>query len=69
MSSQVPPSGPPSAGRQALKAPLDGTLAEYQISHESGLVAAPESLSFEEAAEAYRYQARPLTSVRLPLRF
>jgi NADPH:quinone reductase-like Zn-dependent oxidoreductase len=48
--SQVPPSGSPTADRQALGSPLDGTLAEYQVFHESGLVSVPESLSFDEAA-------------------
>jgi NADPH:quinone reductase-like Zn-dependent oxidoreductase len=48
--SQVPPSGSPTADRQALGSPLDGTLAEYQVFHERGLVSVPESLSFDEAA-------------------
>lgn len=48
--SQVPPSAPPSAGRQALGSPLDGTLAEYQVFHKNGLVPVPETLSLEEAA-------------------
>lgn len=48
--SQVPPTASPSAERQALGSPLDGTLAEYQVFHESGLVAVPDTLSLEEAA-------------------
>ena len=48
--SQVPPDGPPSAARQPLGAPLDGTLAEYQVFHESGLLHVPDTLSMEEAA-------------------
>lgn len=48
--SQVPPEAPPSAARQALGSPLDGTLAEYQVFHESGLLPVPDPLSFGEAA-------------------
>lgn len=48
--SQVPPTAPPSAPRQALGSPLDGTLAEYQVFHESGLLHVPETLSLEAAA-------------------
>lgn len=48
--SQVPIDAPPSAAREALGAPLDGTLAEYRVFHENGLVHAPETLSLEEAA-------------------
>ncbi len=48
--SQVPTDAPPSADRAALGSPLDGTLAEYRIFHENGLVHAPETLSLEEAA-------------------
>ncbi len=48
--SQVPPDGPPAADRQALGSPLDGTLAEYAVFYESGLVPVPETLSMEEAA-------------------
>ncbi|MGD1212471.1 MAG: NAD(P)-dependent alcohol dehydrogenase [Candidatus Acidiferrales bacterium] len=42
--------GAPPKNRAALGAPLDGTLAEYLALHEDGWVAAPKSLSFEEAA-------------------
>ncbi|MGD0956423.1 MAG: NAD(P)-dependent alcohol dehydrogenase [Candidatus Acidiferrales bacterium] len=42
--------GAPPKNRAALGAPLDGTLAEYLALHEDGWVAAPQSLSFEEAA-------------------
>jgi len=48
--SQVPPDGPPAADRQALGSPLGGTLAEYAVFYESGLVSVPDSLSLEEAA-------------------
>ena len=48
--SQVPPDAPPSAARQALGVPLDGTLAEYQVFHESGLLPVPDPLSLEAAA-------------------
>jgi len=48
--SQVPPDGPPSAGRKALGSPLDGTLAEQAVFHESGLIHTPDGLSREEAA-------------------
>lgn len=48
--SQVPTDAPPSAERAALGAPLDGTLAEYRVFHENGLVKAPANLSLEEAA-------------------
>jgi len=36
--------------RHALGSPLDGTLAEYIVLHEDGLVLAPPSLLLEEAA-------------------
>jgi NADPH:quinone reductase-like Zn-dependent oxidoreductase len=39
---------PPEAG--ALGVPLDGMLAEYVVLHQNGVVAMPQSLSFEEAA-------------------
>lgn len=42
--------GAPPKNRGALGAPLDGTLAEFIVLHEDGLVAMPPSLSFEEAA-------------------
>lgn len=48
--SQVPIDAPPSAGRQALGSPLDGTLAEYRVFHENGLVPVPDSLSLDAAA-------------------
>ena len=48
--SQVPISEPPSADRAALGLPLDGTLSEYRVFHENGLVHVPENLSLEEAA-------------------
>lgn len=48
--SQVPTDAPPSADRAALGSPLDGTLAEYRVFHENGLVHVPETLSLEEAA-------------------
>jgi NADPH:quinone reductase-like Zn-dependent oxidoreductase len=48
--SQVPTNAPPSADRQALGLPLDGTLQEQRVFHENGLVHVPESLSLEQAA-------------------
>ena len=42
--------GPPSRRHPALGLPLDGTLAEYIVLHEDGVVAIPANLSFEEAA-------------------
>jgi NADPH:quinone reductase-like Zn-dependent oxidoreductase len=48
--SQVPVDAPPSADRQALGLPLDGTLAEQRVFHENGLVHVPETLSLEQAA-------------------
>jgi len=44
--------GPPTAqkSRQALGGDVDGMLAEYIVLKESGLVAIPEHLSFQEAA-------------------
>ncbi len=47
---QVWVAGPRTGARQALGSPLDGTLCEYIVLHEDGFVAAPESLSPEEAA-------------------
>jgi NADPH:quinone reductase-like Zn-dependent oxidoreductase len=38
------------AGRKALGSPLDGTLAEQAVFHESGLIHTPDGLSREEAA-------------------
>ena len=43
-------SGPPTERRPALGSPLDGTLAEYIVLHEDGVVAMPATLSFDEAA-------------------
>lgn len=48
--SQVPTDAPPSADRQALGLPLDGTLQEQRVFHENGLVHVPETLSMEQAA-------------------
>jgi len=48
--SQVPVDAPPSAGRQALGLPLDGTLAEQRVFHENGLVPVPDTLPLEQAA-------------------
>jgi NADPH:quinone reductase-like Zn-dependent oxidoreductase len=44
--------GPPTAAksRRALGGDIDGMLAEYVVLRESGLVAIPEHLSFQEAA-------------------
>ena len=43
-------SGPMTERHPALGSPLDGTLAEYIVLHEDGVVAMPSTLSFEEAA-------------------
>jgi NADPH:quinone reductase-like Zn-dependent oxidoreductase len=43
-------SGPMTERHPALGSPLDGTLAEYIVLDEDGVVAMPKSLSFEEAA-------------------
>jgi NADPH:quinone reductase-like Zn-dependent oxidoreductase len=43
-------SGPMTERHPALGNPLDGTLAEYIVLHEDGVVAIPPSISFEEAA-------------------
>jgi NADPH:quinone reductase-like Zn-dependent oxidoreductase len=43
-------SGPMVERFPALGNPLDGTLAEYIVLHEDGVVAIPPSISFEEAA-------------------
>jgi NADPH:quinone reductase-like Zn-dependent oxidoreductase len=43
-------SGPMTMRHPALGSPLDGTLAEYIVLHEDGVVAMPKTLSFEEAA-------------------
>lgn len=42
--------GPRRGFAPALGVPLDGTLAEYMVLHEDGVVAIPPALSFEEAA-------------------
>jgi NADPH:quinone reductase-like Zn-dependent oxidoreductase len=42
--------GPPARRHPALGVPLDGTLAEYIVLHEDGVVVIPSSLSFEQAA-------------------
>jgi NADPH:quinone reductase-like Zn-dependent oxidoreductase len=47
---QVWVEGPRTRLSPALGVPLDGTLAEYVVLHEDGVVAIPPSLSFEEAA-------------------
>ncbi len=43
-------SGPMTERHPALGNPLDGTLAEYIVLHEDGVVAIPPTISFEEAA-------------------
>ncbi len=43
-------SGPMTERHPALGSPLDGTLAEYIVLNEDGVVAMPANLSFEEAA-------------------
>jgi NADPH:quinone reductase-like Zn-dependent oxidoreductase len=43
-------SGPMTKRHPALGSPLDGTLAEYIVLNEDGVVAMPNTLSFEEAA-------------------
>jgi NADPH:quinone reductase-like Zn-dependent oxidoreductase len=48
--SQVWFDGPRRKFYPALGVPLDGTLAEYVVLHEDGVVAIPPSLSFEQAA-------------------
>jgi NADPH:quinone reductase-like Zn-dependent oxidoreductase len=47
---QVWKDGPRPRHAGALGVPLDGTLAEYIVLDEEGVVRAPDSLSFEEAA-------------------
>jgi NADPH:quinone reductase-like Zn-dependent oxidoreductase len=47
---QVWTDGPRPANARALGVPLDGTLAEFVVLREEGIVAIPKSLSFEEAA-------------------
>jgi NADPH:quinone reductase-like Zn-dependent oxidoreductase len=48
--SQIPPDGPPFGALETLGSPLDGTLAEYLVAYEDGLLPIPAALSFEEAA-------------------
>jgi len=48
--SQVPPSAGPFADRVPLGSPLDGTLVQYRVFYENGLVPVPETLSLEKAA-------------------
>jgi NADPH:quinone reductase-like Zn-dependent oxidoreductase len=43
-------SGPMTERHPALGSPLDGTLAEYIVLHEDGVVPKPNTLSFEQAA-------------------
>lgn len=47
---QPPAGGPATADPVPLGSPLDGTLAEYRVSHENGLVPLPDSLSYEEGS-------------------
>jgi NADPH:quinone reductase-like Zn-dependent oxidoreductase len=47
---QRPPNGPPDAPAVALGSPLDGTLADYAVFYEDGVVSIPEELTYEEAA-------------------
>jgi NADPH:quinone reductase-like Zn-dependent oxidoreductase len=47
---QRPPDGAPDAPPLALGSPLDGTLADYVVLDEDGVVAIPQHLSYEEAA-------------------
>ena len=44
------PDGAPGAPPRALGSPLDGTLADYIVLYEDGLVVIPAGLSYEEAA-------------------
>ena len=48
--SQPPVDGPATADFLPLGSPLDGTLAEYRLFYENGLVHVPAHLSLEEAA-------------------
>jgi NADPH:quinone reductase-like Zn-dependent oxidoreductase len=43
-------SGPMTERHPALGSPLDGTLAQYIVLHEDGVVAKPSTLTFEQAA-------------------
>jgi NADPH:quinone reductase-like Zn-dependent oxidoreductase len=47
---QRPPSGAAGASPLALGSPLDGTLADYIVLYEDGVVAIPPALSYEDAA-------------------
>lgn len=47
---QVAPTEPPNAAPKALGAPLDGTLSEYQVFYERGLVRAPAGLEHRHGA-------------------
>ena len=47
---QRPPGGPPDAPPLALGSPLDGTLADYVVFYEDGVVAIPDGLTYEQAA-------------------
>jgi NADPH:quinone reductase-like Zn-dependent oxidoreductase len=47
---QRPPDAAPGAPPLALGSPLDGTLADYIVFCEDGVVAVPDRLSYEEAA-------------------
>jgi NADPH:quinone reductase-like Zn-dependent oxidoreductase len=47
---QRPVDAAPGSPPLALGSPLDGTLADYIVFHEDGVVAIPDSLTYEEAA-------------------
>jgi NADPH:quinone reductase-like Zn-dependent oxidoreductase len=47
---QRPPDGTAPTHMLALGSPLDGTLADYIVLYEDGIVAIPEELSYDEAA-------------------
>jgi NADPH:quinone reductase-like Zn-dependent oxidoreductase len=47
---QRPPDGAPGAPPLALGSPLDGTLADYIVLYEDGVVTIPDRLSYEQAA-------------------
>jgi NADPH:quinone reductase-like Zn-dependent oxidoreductase len=47
---QRPPDGAPGAPPMALGSPLDGTLADYVVFYEDGVVPIPQSLTDQEAA-------------------
>jgi len=48
--SQVPVDGGPFGDRLPLGSPLDGTLAEYGVFYENGLLPVPDHLSIEQAS-------------------